>query len=139
MTDSNLNVPSAKASSRTELQQIFSFLHTIGLLIIAVIAFRTWIIEPFKIPSGSMRPTLVEGDYILVSKFRYGLSLPFYDKVLVEYASPRRGDIVVFTRPDDPSTNDTDESSINIIKRVIGLPGDTIEVKGTMVYINNKE
>ena len=75
-----------------------------------------------------MLPTLQVGDHILVTKFNYGVRVPFVKKSLAVFDSPERGEIVVFTRPDDPSTL-TDESSINIIKRVIGLPYDKVEVK----------
>jgi signal peptidase I len=106
---------------------------TIRALVIAVIiAFgvRSFVIEPFKIPSGSMIPTLLVGDYILVNKFSYGLRMPFTGDVLVPVGEPTRGDVVVFRFPDDPS--------VDYIKRVVGVPGDRIEITGDRVYINGQ-
>lgn len=109
------------------------------LVVILGLAFliRVQIVEPFKIPSGSMKPTLQIGDYILVLKFWYGLRLPFVQKPVFTWNSPKRGDVVVFTRPDDPATPGEDDSSIHIIKRVIGLPGETVEVRGAQVLVDN--
>jgi signal peptidase I len=85
-----------------------------------------------------MIPTLKIGDHILVSKLSYGIHLPLLSKSVYQFGSPQRGDIVVFTREDDP-ISDEDDSKINIIKRVVGLPNDTVEVVGTKVYINQRE
>jgi len=120
--------PPSKGVPRIDKGEVFSFLRTLVILVIAAMFLRGSLVEAFKIPSGSMKPTLKEGDHILVSKFSYGFRLPFISKTLYRYGMPQRGDIVVFTRPDDSSTN--------IIKRVIGLPGDTVEVQGTKVSIN---
>jgi signal peptidase I len=110
------------------------------LVVILGLAFliRVQIVEPFKIPSGSMKPTLQIGDYILVLKFWYGLRLPFVKAPVVTWNSPSRGDVVVFTRPDDPASPNEDDSAIHIIKRVIGLPGETVEVKAAQVFINGQ-
>lgn len=117
--------------------EVVSFFKTVIILIIAAVLLRECVIEAFKIPSGSMIPTLQEGDHILVSKLSYGLRMPFVKETFFQYAAPERGDVVVFTRPDEIGTKD-DESSINIIKRVIGLPGDFVEVRGSTVFINQK-
>jgi signal peptidase I len=103
-----------------------------ALLIAVIIAFcvRSFVIEPFKIPSGSMIPTLLIGDYILVNKFAYGLRVPFTNEVLVSVGDPTRGDVVVFRFPDDPS--------IDYIKRVVGIPGDKIEITGDRLYVNGQ-
>jgi signal peptidase I len=85
-----------------------------------------------------MIPTLRIGDFILVLKFWYGLRLPMVTDTYTLWNTPERGDVVVFTRPDDPNTPDEDDSSIHIIKRVVGLPGETIEVRGTQVLINGQ-
>jgi signal peptidase I len=110
--------------------EFVAFTKTLVVILALAFAIRTAVVEPFKIPSGSMIPTLQVGDYILVLKFWYGLRVPFVEKPLVTWQHPRRGDVVVFTRPDDPN------SAIHIIKRVIGLPGDTIEVRGGHPLIN---
>lgn len=129
-------------------QEVFSFVKTILIVIALALAVRVCVIEAYKIPSGSMIPTLQIGDYILVNKLSYGFripkhfrapqgfELPWEDGFLFRWGSPQRGDIVVFTRPDDPATSE-DESHTNLIKRVIGLPGETVEVKDTQVYINS--
>ena len=108
------------------------------LIVILGLAFliRVQIVEPFKIPSGSMKPTLQIGDYILVLKFWYGLRVPFVQAPVITWRSPSRGEVVVFTRPDDPATPGEDDSAIHIIKRIVGLPGETVEVKGAKAFIN---
>lgn len=128
--------PSPAAPSR--VAEVISFIKTLVLLVAIAIMLRGTVIEAFKIPSGSMIPTLRIGDHILVGKLSYGLRLPFMASTVYDYAEPKRGDIVVFTRPDDPATQDEDDSSINIIKRVVGLPGEEVEVVGTKVIINGK-
>jgi signal peptidase I len=116
--------------------EFVSFLKTLGVILGLALALRVCVIEPFKIPSGSMIPTLQINDFILVLKFWYGFRLPFVAESPAMWHTPERGDVVVFTRPDDPNTPFEDDSSINIIKRVIGLPGDSVEVRGPQVYIN---
>lgn len=95
-----------------------------------VLILRSFLFEPFKIPSASMMPTLLIGDFILVNKYEYGIRLPVLHNKIIKNKTPQRGDIVVFRYPDDPS--------IPFIKRVVGLPGDTIEYKGKYLYINEK-
>jgi len=99
---------------------------------------KSSVVEAFKIPSSSMEPTLLIGDHILVNKLSYGFQLPFLSEMVYQYGNPERGEVVVFSRPDQPETSDEDESDINIIKRVIGIPGDLVEVKGTKVYLNGE-
>ena len=108
---------------------------SIILIVILVFAFRSVFFEPFRIPSGSMIPTLMIGDFIVVNKFAYGFKLPFSDFVgdpiyLTKPKPVERGDIIVFKYPVDPS--------VNYIKRVIGLPGDVVEVMDKRVYINGQ-
>jgi signal peptidase I len=104
------------------------------LIILSVLVFRSVLFEPFKIPSGSMIPTLLIGDFILVNKFSYGFKVPFSDwfsdPIYISGPSqPDRGDVIVFKYPKD--------ENLNYIKRVIGLPGDTIEVIDKVVYVNS--
>jgi len=107
--------------------------YTAGLFpVIAVVFFvRSFIVEPFKIPSGSMIPTLLIGDLILVNKFTYGLRLPVANTKVVEVGAPKRGDVMVFRFPADPS--------VDYIKRVVGLPGDTIAYEHKRLRINGQE
>ncbi|MEO6967712.1 MAG: signal peptidase I [Rhodanobacteraceae bacterium] len=99
-------------------------------VILAVLLFRTFVVEPFRIPSGSMMPTLLVGDFVLVNKFAYGLRLPVTDAEIVDIGEPKRGDIAVFKYPPNPKED--------YIKRIVGLPGDTISVRGEQLYINGK-
>ena len=95
-----------------------------------VLVLRSFIVEPFQIPSGSMRPTLEVGDFILVNKFAYGIRLPVLDTKVIPIGNPQRGDVMVFRYPSDPQ--------VNYIKRVIGLPGDRIRYSSTKrLYIND--
>lgn len=97
-------------------------------IIAIVLVLRSFAGEPFRIPSGSMIPTLEVGDFILVNKFAYGLRMPVFHTKLVDIGEPARGDVVVFRYPRDPSKD--------FIKRVIGLPGDEIAYRGKVLYIN---
>ncbi len=96
-----------------------------------VLLLRSFLIEPFRIPSGSMMPTLLVGDFILVNKFVYGIRLPVSDYKVFEVSQPERGDVVVFRYPLDPSTP--------FIKRVVGLPGDRIAYYNKVLYINGQQ
>jgi signal peptidase I len=95
-----------------------------------VLVLRAFIFEPFRIPSDSMMPTLLDGDFIIVNKYAYGLRLPVLNKKFVSIGEPERGDVVVFRYPNDPS--------INYIKRLVGLPGDRVIVKDDRLYVNDQ-
>jgi signal peptidase I len=99
-------------------------------VLLFVLVVRSFVFEPFRIPSGSMMPTLLEGDFIFVKKYAYGLRLPVTETKVIETGEPRRGDVVVFRLPSDPS--------VNYIKRVVGLPGDTIVYERQRLTINGK-
>jgi len=102
-------------------------------IIVAVLLalfIRAFVVQAFKIPSGSMIPTLLVGDHILVNKFMYGLRIPFTNHKIFPFQEPKRGDVIVFIYPLDPSKD--------FIKRVIGVEGDTVSMKGKTVYINGK-
>jgi signal peptidase I len=118
-------------------KEIIENLKSLAVFIAIALLLRASVVEAFKIPSSSMENTLLIGDHILVNKLSYGVRLPLVKETVLQYDIPERGDIVVFTRPDDPSTP-ADESDTNVIKRVIGLPGDEVEVRGKAVIINGK-
>lgn len=123
-------------STESKKKSWFKEAKSITLIVVLVLAFRSVFFEPFKIPSGSMIPTLLIGDFILVNKFAYGLKVPFThffgDPVYITGPSgPERGDVVVFKYPKD--------ESLNYIKRVVGLPGDTIEMIDKVVYVNGEQ
>ncbi len=99
-------------------------------VILLVFTLRSFLVEPFKIPSGSMMPTLLAGDYILVNKFTYGLRVPILNNIFFEMNQPKRGDVFVFHYPPEPT--------IDYIKRVVGLPGDTIQYQDKKLTINGK-
>jgi len=100
-------------------------------VILIVFCIRSFLAEPFKIPSGSMIPTLQVGDFILVNKFNYGIRLPIINKKIVQINDPQRGDVMVFHYPEDPS--------VDYIKRVVGVPGDVVEYRHKHLTINGVE
>lgn len=106
--------------------------YTEALLVAVLIAtfLRSFVVEAFRIPSGSMIPTLLEGDHIFVSKFSYGLRIPFTREWIKRFGNPQRGDVLVFSYPGDNKTN--------FIKRVVGLPGDKIRLEGESLWINDE-
>ncbi len=107
------------------------YAETLVIAIVLALFIRTFVVQAFKIPSGSMIPTLQIGDHILVSKFIYGIRLPFTDFVVVPISKPDRGDIIVFRFPKDESKD--------FIKRVVGVPGDKIELREKVLYVNDVE
>ncbi len=129
--------PDASGSSKTRTQWIIENVVSLGLALLLVFMIRSSIVEAFKIPSGSMIPTLLVGDHIFVNKFAYGFKVPFSDLFtkdplyIVKRDGPKRGDIIVFIYPKD--------ESFYYIKRVVGLPGDTVEVQSKVILINGKK
>ncbi|MDK9707040.1 MAG: signal peptidase I [Desulforhopalus sp.] len=107
------------------------YFEAICIAILLALFIRTFIVQAFKIPSGSMLPTLLIGDHLLVNKFQYGVRVPFSGKLLIPYKKPVRGDVVVFRYPKD--------KSIDYIKRVIGTPGDTVEIRTKKVFVNGEQ
>jgi signal peptidase I len=99
-------------------------------VILIVFLLRSFLVEPFKIPSSSMRPTLEVGDFILVNKFTYGIRLPILEKKIIEINQPQRGDVLVFRYPLDPA--------LDYIKRVIGVPGDEVTYKDKKLTVNGQ-
>src|SRR6185503_11644448 len=121
----------ATAARRVAKQKstIREYAEALGVALLLALVIRSFVVQAFKIPSGSMIPTLQIGDHILVNKFLYGLRLPYpFEKMLLEWKQPNRGDVIVFIYPKDRTKD--------FIKRVIGLPGDTVEVRHKQVFIN---
>lgn len=100
-------------------------------IILIVLLVRSFVVEPFRIPSGSMMPTLLVGDFILVNKFAYGVRLPVLNSKVIETGTPQRGDTMVFRYPENPH--------VDYIKRVIGVPGDHIAYRNKVLYINGQQ
>src|SRR6266851_2202129 len=100
-------------------------------VIVVVFLLRSFLVEPFKIPSGSMVPTLLVGDFILVNKFAYGIRIPVINKKVLEINQPQRGEVMVFRYPENPS--------LDYIKRVVGLPGDKVSHQNKRLSINGEE
>jgi signal peptidase I len=128
----------AKEGSRVESQErvktkstFREYAEAIGMALLLALFIRTFIVQAFKIPSGSMIPTLQIGDHILVNKLAYGIRVPLYGQYLVDFGGVQRGDVIVFIFPEDRSKD--------FIKRVVGVAGDTVEIRGKKVSINGKQ
>jgi signal peptidase I len=109
---------------------IREYAESIIIAVLLALVIRTYLVQAFKIPSGSMEDTLAIGDHLLVSKFVYGTKIPFVDARILTIRDPRQGDVIVFEYPEDPSKD--------FIKRVVGVPGDVVEGKEKKVYVNGK-
>lgn len=110
--------------------KIQEYVEAIIIAILIALFVRTFIVQAFKIPSGSMKPTLLVGDHLLVNKFVYGVKIPFIRTTLIPVSDPQRDDVVVFIYPEDRSKD--------FIKRVIAVAGDTIEIRNKKIFINGK-
>ena len=110
--------------------KVREYAESIVIAILLALVIRTYMVQAFKIPSGSMEDTLAIGDHLLVSKFMYGTKVPFSANRIFKIRDPRRDDVIVFEYPEDPSKD--------FIKRVVGTPGDLVEGKDKKVYINGK-
>jgi signal peptidase I len=119
--------PGASGSSIQE-PLLVNYARSFFPVILIVLLVRSFLFEPFRIPSASMMPNLVDGDFIFVTKYSYGLRLPFFNTKVLSTGEPHRGDVVVFRLPRDPS--------VHYIKRLIGLPGDHILVRDNRLRIN---
>lgn len=105
-------------------------IEAILVAILIALFIRTFVVQAFKIPSGSMKPTLQIGDHILVNKFVFGVKIPYWNKTIIPFKSPQRNDIIVFKYPVDPNKD--------FIKRVIGVGGDVVESRNKQLYVNHK-
>ena len=131
MTKDNTQLKKIKNKKDKTKSKIQEYIEAIIIAIMIALVVRTFIIQAYKIPSGSMKPTLLIGDHILVNKFIYGIKIPYFRKIIFPVTDPRRGDIIVFIYPNDRSKD--------FIKRVIGLGGEKIEIKNKIIFINGKE
>jgi len=125
-----LEQQSSETVQRYKEPVIVEYSRSLFPVILIVLILRSFLVEPFRIPSGSMMPTLLDGDFILVNKFSYGIRLPVINTKVINIGGPKRGDVAVFRYPKDPG--------VDFIKRVIGLPGDHIIYRNKHLYINGE-
>jgi signal peptidase I len=143
---SNRHLAFARKSASRE------YFESIGLAVLVAVVLRLFVVEAFKIPSESMVPTLMVGDHIFVSKYLYGISLPFSNKRLVRFAAPARGEVVVFVKPSVEEQTGApppvpmpeffekyEMVGSDFIKRIVGLPGDRVEMKDDVLFVNGAE
>jgi signal peptidase I len=125
--------PETSTETESEYPKKAALRENIEAILVAIVIalfIRTFVVQAFKIPSGSMKQTLQIGDHILVNKFIYGIKIPYLRKTIVPLKKPRRGDIVVFKYPVDPDKD--------FIKRVVGIPGDEIEIRDKQLFVNKQ-
>jgi signal peptidase I len=123
--------PAGPDGQRIDDPWVVSQARSLFPVLLIVLLFRSFLFEPFRIPSESMMPGLIDGDFIVVSKFSYDVRLPVLNTKLVSLGEPRRGDVIVFRSPSDPATN--------LIKRLVGLPGDHVVVRNNRLEVNGTQ
>jgi signal peptidase I len=128
---SDCKVENTGTSTGKKKGTLREYTEAIIIAVLLALFIRSFVVQAFKIPSGSMKTTLLIGDHILVNKFLYGIEIPFWEKELVHISDPKHGDIVVFRYPLDTSKD--------FIKRVIGVPGDVIRIQDKRVFVNDKQ
>ena len=131
MSENKNKAKESKESKEKKKSKIREYIEAIIFAILIALFITTFIVKTYKIPSGSMKPTLLVGDQIMVNKFIYGVKIPLIRKTIIPLTDPKRGDIVVFIYPADRSKD--------FIKRVVGLSGETIEIKDKRIFINGKQ
>jgi len=128
----NKKIDNKKNTREKKKKSLFrEYLEAAIIALVLALFIRAFVIQAFKIPSGSMKPTLLIGDHILVNKFIYGIKMPFVDRYIIPIKKPKRGDVVVFKWPRDERKD--------FIKRVVGIEGDTIEIKNDVLYVNDEK
>lgn len=115
---------------KTKKELLWEYAKAVGTALLLALFIRAYFVQAFKIPSGSMIPTLLIGDHILVNKFIYGTKIPFSDQRILVLRKPQKGDIIVFKYPEDPSRD--------FIKRLVAAEGDVIESKNKVIYVNGQ-
>ena len=123
-------VPEGASDDELHLPVLVDYARSFFPIFLIVLVLRSFLVEPFRIPSGSMMPTLLVGDFILVNKYTYGIRLPVINRKIIDLGEPERGDVIVFRYPEDPS--------IPYIKRVVGVPGDHIAYRDKHLYLNGE-
>ena len=127
------NAPRA-ASSSARSRALWETIKSIGGAIIIYLVIRTLLVEAYRIPSGSMIPTLLVGDWLFVNKLVYGPTIPFTNAHLPGYSQPKRNDVVVFVSP--PQSDQPEDPQPTLVKRLVGMPGDTLYMRGGLLYVN---
>jgi len=126
----NPSDPKSSQKKETKKSGLRENIEAITIAILLALFIRTFVVQAFKIPSGSMKETLQIGDHILVSKFIYGIKLPFVQKTIIPIKNPKKEDIIVFRYPENPK--------LDFIKRVVGVEGDVIKVRNKKLYVNDQ-
>ena len=126
----NPSNPKSSKKKETKKSGLRENIEAITIAILLALFIRTFVVQAFKIPSGSMKETLQIGDHILVSKFIYGIKLPFVQKTIIPIKNPKKEDIIVFRYPENPK--------LDFIKRVVGVEGDVIKVRNKKLYVNDQ-